>query len=101
MVRIAQSTVGQSSAYGNHRHGQPVIGDVVADVLGAAKGREVGNGISKNMVPLGGHAGRQTCHVLLGHASIDEAVWKAVGEWLDDRIAQITDHQGHLLVHAG
>ena len=75
--------------------------DIVADLLGAAESREIGDRIGEDMVALAGHSGGEAGHILLGHPGIDEAVGEAVGKFLDHAIAKVTDDQGDIVMGFG
>ena len=100
MVRVAERAVSEAAADRDDRHRQPVVGHVVADLLGTAERREVRDRVREDVVALGGHAGGDARHVLFGHAGVDEAVGELVGEGLDDRVAEVADDQRDLRVRA-
>ena len=100
VVRVAQSAIGQPAADGNHGHRQAVVVHVVADLLGAAEGGEVGDRIGEDVIALAGHARGQARHVLLGHAGVDEAVRELVGKGFHHGVAEVTDDQRDVRVLA-
>ena len=98
VVRVAERAIRDPAADRDDRDRQAVMIDVVADLLGAAKGREVRDRISEDVIALARHARGEAGHVLLGDAGVDEAVGEALGEALDHVEAEIADHQRDLRI---
>src|SRR5512135_1857037 len=69
---------------------------VVPDLLCTAKGREVRDRISEDMIALACHASGKPGHVLLGDASVDEAIGEAICKTLDDLVSKIANDKGDL-----
>ena len=100
-MRVAECAVGKPAADRDHGHRQAMVVDIVADLLGAAEGREIGDRIGEDVVAFRGHAGGEPRHVLLGDARIDEAIGEAFGEGLDHGIAEIAYDQRDMIMPFG
>jgi hypothetical protein len=99
LVGHPESAVGQAAADDHDLDVGPVVAHVVADLLQAAQGREVGDRVGDGDVAFHGHAAGHAGHVLLGHPHVEETVGEALGEALDLAVADVgQDHVDPLVL---
>ena len=74
MVAHAQGTVDEAAAHADDLHVGIVIGTVVANLLQAAQGREVTDGVGEHGLAFPGQARRQPRHGLFSDSRVDKLV---------------------------
>src|ERR1035437_4750570 len=88
-MREANWSVTHAAADAHDLHVRAVVADVVSDLLQAAQGGEVANGVGENRVPLQRKAGSQARHVLLGDADVEKLAGEPGDVLVEDLKAQV------------
>ena len=98
MMGDAERAVIEPAAHADHHHARVVVTDVVADLLQATQGGEVGDGIGKDHFAAHRHTGRNRNQVLFRHADIQKAVGILLREGFDQAKPKVTHHKVDSLV---
>ena len=94
----AQGTVDEAAADADDVDIGAVVGTVVADLLDAAQGGEIADGVSEDGLTLQGHARRHGGHVLLGNAHVQELIGHGLPEGAQNTEAQVAGDQFHIFI---
>jgi hypothetical protein len=97
VVRVALGRVREAAAHGNDAHRIAVVANVVANLLQATHGREVGDGVREHRLADFREARCDAGHVLLGHADVEELVRQGVAEPLEHRESEVAGDEHQVL----
>src|SRR6185437_11558584 len=101
MVRDAELTIAEATAYGDDLDVGIVIRRIVPDLLQTAKTRKIRDRVGEYDAALQGHSRRQTRHVLLGHAGVQKLPGIAARVCLEDTEPEIAGNQDNTRVVGG
>jgi len=101
VVAHAQATIHKAAAHTHHLHIGVVVCAVIADLLQAAQGRKIADGVGQHRAAGAGQAGGQASHGLLGDAGVDELLGVRLPEGLQHAKAQVAGDQRQLGVLGG
>src|ERR1017187_4574920 len=97
-MREANWSVTHAAADAHDLHVRAVVADVVSDLLQAAQGREVADGVGENRVTLQRKAGSEARHVLLGDADVEKLAGETGDVLVEDLKAQVAGQKEELRV---
>ena len=97
-MRKTHSTITHAAADADDLDVRAVIANVVADLLQAAQCRKVADGVGENRVAFHRQPGRQTGHILLRHADVEELLRKPGDKLVENGKAEIAAQKQDLRV---